>query len=141
VKRSALFATIGIVLGLGSLPAVALVSAGDRPSIWEERSLPQWPVAVPTTTTLNGGLPTMTLEWAGLLQAQVLPVSACMTLPASDLVAVPTGRRPAAVAPRHRMSSSTHRIWARKAIYVRLKPPSRLPLRPPDTVVFIGGLY
>jgi hypothetical protein len=141
MKRPTLFATIGIALCLASLPAVALVSAGGRPSMWEQRSLPQWPVAAPTTVPPNRGLPIMTLEWAGLLQPQALPVSACVAQPASGVVAVPASRRLAAVAARHRKSSATHRIWARTAIYARLKPPSRLSLQPHDTAVFIGGLY
>jgi hypothetical protein len=141
VKRPALFATIGMVLWLGSLPAVALVSAGDRPSVWEQRSLPEWPVAFPTTT-LDSGLPMMTLEWAGLLQPQALPGSTCVAILASDLVSVAAPKpRLAAVAVRHKMVSATPRIWARKAIYVRFKPPSRLAPRPRDTAVFIGGLY
>jgi hypothetical protein len=133
MKCLALSATIAVGLCLVSLPAVALLSVGERPSIFERRSLPQWPNELLAASPLDRGLPIMMLGWVGLLPPE--------TLLALASVAVHGNRTPAALGARRSVVSSMRRVSAHRAVYARFKIPSRLPLQLNDTPVFIGGLY
>jgi hypothetical protein len=119
MKYPALSATLAIALCLVSLPAAALLSAGERPSIFEQRSLPQWSDDLLAAGPLDRGLPIMTLGWVGLLPQE--------TLPALASVAVHGNRTPATLGARHRAASSMRGVSAHRAVYA--------------TPVFIGGLY
>jgi hypothetical protein len=84
MKCPALSATTGIALCLASLPAVALVSVGTRPTIFEQKFR--------AISDLNRGLPIMTLQSISLLRPQTLPASASVADHASrEPTAVPVG--------------------------------------------------
>jgi hypothetical protein len=128
MRYSTLCAAIAVALCMISLPAVALVSAGMRPSILERDGLPQRPDN-PWMSPIGTGLPIMTLR----------PIGSLLPLPAP--AASHASRTPATIVREHQILPSLRRIRAHRVIYARFKIRPRLPIPYRATPVFFGGLY
>jgi hypothetical protein len=144
MNRSGLSATIVATFCLVSLPAGALLSDADRPSMLARVSLPQWPARSPIKAVYRG-LPEIALMSNKLLPQQPESLALRLPVPASTSLSPPSGQprlatKATALKPKPRIFASSRPISPRKPFFAGLKTTPLAPSLSRDGV-FMGGLY
>jgi hypothetical protein len=144
MNRSGLSATIVASFCLVSLPAVALLSDAEEPSMLARVNLPQWPAHSPIKA-LYRGLPEIALFSNKLLTSQSEALALRLPVPVSTSVSPPSGQprlapKATALKPKPAIFASWRHISSHKPFFARLKTTPPAP-SPPREGVFMGGLY